>query len=61
MPIYYDPKEIVISERFVVQLVIDDTNRIIATRVFDTYCDDIIEDCQTTRVCIRRALQEVQS
>ena len=57
MPTYYETREIAISERFVVQIVTDDEGRIIATRVFDAYCDDIVEDCDTVRAVVRKAIR----
>ena len=57
MPTYYETREIAISERFVVQIVADDEGRIIATRVFDAYCDDIMDDCETVRAVVRQVMR----
>ena len=54
----YYVTEIAISERFVVQLVFDDREKLIATRVLDTYTDDYVPDSANTRQCIRRAIRQ---
>lgn len=56
MDSYYETREIVISDRFVVQLVLDDC-RIIAARVFDAYADDLIPEGRLATMCVRAALK----